>query len=399
MHHIIPQHVLEKFYGNFFKILKLESEKVKQNYKYDWIKIKEFNIQKSFLIQANKIWSLSTKTDARLPVSTNDQQGFIKAQYRWPKGLIMMGPSSSSRYDDPNPDGFGRFYYEDSNNGFALKIEQNIGTRYFKIVKRLYTDLVTFNNECDVVSNDFTYLSQKSKILRTKLERVYEEYNNGRIVWVFPCNSKQWIKSSIAPTPKYLGSKRITKKNSLNKNQVWGINTDFNADAFVYFPDRGEWIDMNDNSDDGPSIELWQLKTEWWEKQIAQEEYTRRQLFEQLPLELPIPNFDIPVHAGLGFVDINGAQADPGPVFTRFKDETRRRKRHHTSNSDPMTYISELRDKCKTLTDTTTTTTTESIIKVVDFNHRNTDSCGYYLNTGTPSILAVPYWGLCKLFG
>ena len=27
------------------------------------------------------------------------------------------------------------------------------------------------------------------------------------------------------------------------------------------------------------------------------------------------------------------------------------------------------------------------------------DSCSYYLNTGAPSILAVPYWGLCKLFG
>jgi hypothetical protein len=130
---------------------------------------------------------------------------------------------------------------------------------------------------------------------------------------------------------------------------------------------------------------------------LAQEEYSRRQLFEQLPLELPVPNFDVPAHAGLGFVDINGAQADPGPVFTHFKDETRRRKRQPISNSDPITYISELRDKCETLTDTTTTTTTESVIKVVDFNHRNTDSCGYYLNTGTPSILACTILGIMQI--
>lgn len=388
-HHIIPQTILVQFYNNYFKLLETESEEVRVTHKYNWVKIKEFNVQKSFLIQSVRLWSFSTRK-AELPYLTGDQQAFIRAQYRWPKGLIMMGPSSQLRYDDPG-NTYG--YYESNNDGFEERAKHIISTRYFKIVKQLYTDLVAFNNECDV-SNDFTYLSQKSKILRARLERVHEEYNNGKPIWIFPCNSKQWIKPSTVPKPEHLGP---GNKNKPNKNQVWGINTDFNADAFIYYPDRGEWIDMNDNSDDGPSIEMWQLKMEWREKALAQEEYTRRQLFEQLPLELPVPNFDIPVHAGLGFVDIIGAEGSRGPVFTHFKDETRRRKRQHTSNSDPMTYISELRDKCKTLD--TTTTTTESVIKVIDFNQPRTDSCGYYLYTGTPSILAVPYWGLCKLFG
>jgi hypothetical protein len=115
---------------------------------------------------------------------------------------------------------------------------------------------------------------------------------------------------------------------------------------------------MDDNSNDSPLVDEFRLKGEWqiwkewqinkdkveWrEKQLAQEAYSRRQLFEELPmhihLNLPIPNFDIPIRPDINFI---GAEGSRGPVFTHFKDETRRRKRQHTSNSDPMTYISEL---------------------------------------------------------
>lgn len=381
VHHIIPQNVLEQFYNNYFMLLEKESEKAQANHKYNWVKIKEFNIQKSLLVQANILWSFSSR-GATLPAKDGAQQRFVRASYSWPKGLLMAGPSSSLRYDDPNPNGYGNSYYNEFNGGFEDRAKHIVGTRYFNIVKQLYTDIITFNN--DISRKSDNDISRKSHVLRARLETVYQEYNNGKPIWIFPCDSKQWIKPTVIPNP------LRKSKYKLNKNQVWGINTEFNADSYLYFPDLGKWVDMNDNSDDGPSIEMWKIKTEWREKALAQIEDNRQQMLH-LNLDLPLPNFNVPAPSGIGFVNFNGVPDNPGPSYTR--DELKRRKRYHIP--DLSTYISDIGNKCKTLD----TTTTKPVNIVVDSNLRDIKSCSYYLNTGTPSILAVPYWIGCKLFG
>jgi hypothetical protein len=114
---------------------------------------------------------------------------------------------------------------------------------------------------------------------------------------------------------------------------------------------------------------------EWLEKVEAQAEDNRRQMLEM--------NLDLLMASSielLTFFLVLEIMVMFNQKFSTKCTRLKRRKRHHTS--DPSTYISELRDKCKTLN---APTTTESNIKV----HPKTDSCGYYLNIGTPSILAV----------
>jgi hypothetical protein len=297
----------------------------------------------------------------------------------------MMGPASSIRYDDPSDKDYG--YYHESNNGFEDRAIHIIGASYFQKVKQLHMDIVKFNKEYIETTTDIDHLNQEGMRLRHKLETIYKEYNNGKPIWIFPCNEKQWIKPTTLPIPLYTlpNGKKLKKP---TKKQVWGINTDFKENV-IYDMELGQWIDMNDNSDDGPSVEMWKIKMEWPEKAMAQEDDTRIQMFE-MNLDFLTPNLMVPDLRILSFFGSGpqGQVVDDTYKYVHDGGELRR-KRHHIP--DQTTYISDLRDQC------TLATTTESVIKVVDFNHPKTDSCGYYLNTGTPSILAVPYWALCKL--
>lgn len=402
-HHIIPSETLTEFYRNYHNLLLSKSKRMKEGQKvhgqpsFDWIKIMEFNTQKALLLQAKKLWSYSTK-GATVPVTENRQKDFIRAYYRWLPGLIFLGPQSSTRYDDPSND---YFYGKNRLNKFESRAKCILGNGvYFYKVKQLNDELVAFNQAYK--NRQTEDLNKEAMRLRTRLLSIHKEYNNGKPIWIIPYNPKFWVKPSIIPKPIRSAPSVIT----LNPQQVWGINTDL-TDRVIYDVETNQWINMDDHGDDGPSIEMWKIKMEWLEKAQAQAEDNNLQQMLQMNLDLPTPNFNVLINPTLGFFNINGAQEALNEAsasvykvqdeFKRFHDETKRRKRHRIPDS--TTYISELRDKCETLTDTTTTTTTESVIKVVDFNHRNTDSCGYYLNTGTPSILAVPYWGLCKLFG
>jgi hypothetical protein len=64
-------------------------------------------------------------------------------------------------------------------------------------------------------------------------------------------------------------------------------------------------------------------------------------------------------------------------------DETKRRKRHHLY--DHLFYVQQLETKC--------------LAKMTIPQGPISDPCDYYLNNGSPSILAVPVYGWCKLFG
>ena len=106
-------------------------------------------------------------------------------------------------------------------------------------------------------------------------------------------------------------------------------------------------------------------KWEWREKALAQEEDNRLR-----------SNFD--------FMSMNLAILGVLSSIEKYHydhDELKRRKRHHYI--EPLAYVDELLETCE-----------KSKVKI-----ENTNSCDYYLMNGSLSILAVPVYGWCKLFG
>jgi hypothetical protein len=361
-----------------------EGQNANGKHNFDWVKIMEFNTQKALLLQASKLWSYN-KLGANVPVMEGRQKDFIRAYYRWLPGLVFLGPESSTRYDDPAGNLGSYFYGQNQLNQFESRARCILGNGvYFDNVEQLNNEIVIFNKAYK--NGQSKDPNKEAMRLRIRLLTIHKEYNNGKPIWIIPYNPDFWLKPSTIPIP----GRNPSQKVKLNNKQTWGINTDFH-DTVIYDMETAQWININDNSDDGPSIEMWKIKMEWREKAIAQAEDNRQQML-QMNLDLPTPNFDLfpnPAFGIVGLGTINGAQEVLNEASVH--NELKRRKRNHISDT---TYISKLRDKCKSFN---TITTIEPVIKVIDFNHPKTDSCGYYLNTGTPSILAVPYWALCKL--
>jgi hypothetical protein len=327
IHHIIPSETLTKFYHYYFRFLSAKSEKIQKNHKFDWIKIIEFNTQKSFLIQASQLWGV--RPTAKLPVNdfekkqTGQQEDFVRTWYRFPPGLLFYGPKGDIRDDDPK-------------NNFEFKIIHIVGESYYNKVKLLNDELVAFIDGCE----NGEELKKEAMRLYKKLLTIHREYS-GKPILIFPFNKDQW----------------------LFQQQKWSINTAFNADGWIYDSEFKTWINMNDNGDDGPSIELWKFKTEWREKVLAQEADN----LAQLNLNLLSPSL---------FLFSQGAGSSSHV-------DLKRRKRHQFH--DPTTYIDHAASKCQTLL-TTTTEPSKSLPQ--------RDSCSYYLN-GAALILAVPFYGLC----
>jgi len=396
LHHIIPSDTLVEFYKNYYKLLSAKSEKIEENHQINWIKIMEINTQKSMLVQSKKLWSF--KPEATLPVKLNRQHDFIRSYYRCPPGLLFYGPNSSDRSDDPsdsknkkknNPNQknkkgknneksgdlrkdekgknnekslYGDLRDKEIDNDFEYFASHIIGTRYFNLVKKLNKDIFEFNKNFNS-ANDINDLHKKAMYLYNQIFTIHREYNNGQPIIYFSFNTNQWLRDTSGTSEKQF---------------KWKINVDFNSDNVIYDSRLGQWIDMNDNSDDGPSIKLWQIKMEWREKALAQ---ARDNLQLQAPsnhqtyLDLPTPNLMVPDLSHLSLADLN-------------KNELKRRKRYPIF--DPITYMKETFKKCFS---------TASAKAVTSLSTIKRDSCSYYLHTETPSIIAVPYWGLCKLFG
>lgn len=106
---------------------------------------------------------------------------------------------------------------------------------------------------------------------------------------------------------------------------------------------------------------MWKKRLEWREKDLAQ-------------------SADHEIRMNFDFVSTNLAVIGVLSKINQYyyeHDELKRRKRHHYVDS--LTYIDELIQKCP--------------------KKKEKDSCDYYLLNGSPSILAVPVYGFCKLFG
>jgi hypothetical protein len=356
-HHMIPSETIIAFYRAYVELFKFKSEKSMIDTKnrpaknIDWFKIIEFNTQKAFLIESQTIYNFFPEVQppfdkVRTPISSsendvvNQQVDFIRGWYRWPRGLLFYGPSSQIRGDDLGAK-------------FEINLKYIVGEKYAQKVEQLYDDLTKFNTDYLTSTSDEAKedISNTAMNLYKRLGTIYKDYNNGKPLIVIPYNYKQWESSEVS-----------TKK---GKQIKWSIRTDGPASGIIYDTELQKWIDMNDKSDDGPSIETWKRQLEWREKQLAQEQDDQTRL-----------NYD--------FISTNLAVL--GVIYSMQKyrydhDELKRRKRHHYK---PALTIDELLKMCE---------------KVKAPSLSKPDPCDYYFENGSPSILAVPAWGWCKVFG
>ena len=361
VHHIIPSLTLTTFFTRYFNMLVDKSKLMEQKKRFDWVKIADINAQKALMVKANKLWSI--KPVATFPVNEGRQHDFVRAFYRFPPGLVFYGPGESIRIGDPRS-----------------KLEKDskhiTGTFYFERVHELYNELERFNG-------DEKPDPKEAMRLYNRIMTINKEY--GLPIYMFPFNTDQWILS---------GSK-------------WQINTNFNADKLVYSTKLERWLDMSETGSDVSTVEEYIIKGDWldargeWSlKQYAQADYLRKlQAYSLARYGSPLGlNFEFSVNPLLGLPILGGHAQGGGEVgeasahCLRQCDELRRKRRHHT-------LIEQIEYQCEA---------TERTIKPTpkmkgDGSLRIPPKAGcdyrYYLKTGAPSILAVPYWGWCKLFG
>ncbi len=121
---------------------------------------------------------------------------------------------------------------------------------------------------------------------------------------------------------------------------------------------------------------LWEIKTDWAVKALAQQQELRQQEYQLGQFISGLERIQLldPVLLSSFYIYRTGAGSHR-------HDETKRRKRHHLY--DHLFYVQQLETKC---------------LAPVTISQKK-DDCDYYLNNGSPSILAVPVYGWCKLFG
>jgi len=331
-HHMIPAEKLVMFYEYYFKLLTAKSSKI--HTKYDWIKIIQYNTQKTFLVEGTKLWLQFPKINKKTqlpelpPVYNFDKnpnsahENFVKYWYKWPLGLLFYGPRTKDRSDDPNSD-------------FEKNVANIVGQEYFEKVQELNSNILGFIDAYEL-NNENDELNDMAMKIYNRIVTIHRE--------------APWDNKIIAP---------------------------FNSDQWELDPK-------------GPArrVELgkWNINLQWSIKALAQQ----RDLEEQNNL--------VQFVSGLERVQL----MDPILLGAYYSyrvhqagyshDETKRRKRHHLY--DHLFYVQQLETKCLA---------PATISQKKDDWERSSlpisDRCDYYLNNGSPSILAVPVYGWCKLFG
>lgn len=130
----------------------------------------------------------------------------------------------------------------------------------------------------------------------------------------------------------------------------------------------------------------WKINTMWSVKTLAQQQDLRQQEHQLGQFISGLERIQLldPVLLSAFYMYRTGAG--------HRHDETKRRKRHHLY--DHLFYTQQLETKCLA---------PMTIIQKKDDWERISlpisDRCDYYLNNRSPSILAVPVYGWCKLFG
>ena len=325
IHHMIPSNTIVKFYGYYFKLLSDKSEQMKENKKIDWIKISQYNTQKTFLVEGTKLWqkfgvNKNTKSSVPAPVynfknRNSLQENFVKYWYSWPIGLLFYGPRSNIRSDDPSHEE-NKISFNQPND-FELYAANIVGQEYFDKVKELNSNILAFIDAYEL----------KTKTVDELFEIAFKIYN--RLLTIH--REAPWDNKIIAP---------------------------YNSDQWEL------------------KLGKWKINTMWSVKALAQQQDLRQQEHQLGQFISGLERIQLldPVLLSSFYMYRTGAGSHR-------HDETKRRKRHHLY--DHLFYTQQLETKCL------------APVTIIP----KKDDCDYYLNNGSPSILAVPVYGLCKLFG
>jgi hypothetical protein len=222
IHHMIPSKTIVEFYTKYFNLLSQKSSEIVKHKRFDWIKINEISVQKTFLVDAETLWTKYGPQDRPATVPVNNyhknvnsgQEDFVRAWYRWPLGLLFYGPDPDIRDDDPSKDKKGK--YNNQPNDFEAFAASIVGDEYFEKVKKLNTDILNFN-KMFTSSSDLDVLNKEAMKIYNRILTIHRE--------------APWINQMIAPFN--TDSWTLTFDQNKNKN-VWSINQN-------YRPVWGEW--------------------------------------------------------------------------------------------------------------------------------------------------------------
>jgi hypothetical protein len=176
------------FYEYYFKLLTAKSSII--HTKYDWIKIIQYNTQKTFLVEGTKLWLQFPKINKKTqlpelpPVYNFDKnpnsahENFVKYWYKWPLGLLFYGPRTKDRSDDPNSD-------------FEKNVANIVGQEYFEKVQELNSNILTFIDAYESKTNNADGLFEMAMKIYNRLLTIHREapWDNKIIA---PYNSDQW---------------------------------------------------------------------------------------------------------------------------------------------------------------------------------------------------------------
>jgi hypothetical protein len=185
-HHMIPAEKLVTFYKYYFKLLIEKSSKMQT--KFDWIKIIQYNTQKTFLVEGTKLWinfGINKDTGSTIPPPVYNfdknpnsaQENFVKYWYKWPLGLLFYGPRSPDRSDDPKSD-------------FEKNVANIVGQEYFEKVQELNSNILAFIAAYEL-NNENDELNDMAMKIYNRIVTIHREapWDNKIIA---PFNSDQW---------------------------------------------------------------------------------------------------------------------------------------------------------------------------------------------------------------
>jgi hypothetical protein len=208
IHHMIPSTTIVDFYNNYFRLLSQKSFEMTKHKRFDWIKINEIFVQKTFLANAETLWINSDKDGNKptVPVYNYDknensgQEDFVRAWYRWPLGLLFYGPHESIRNDDPSKDKnkpLNKRLYNNQPNHFEAFAAAIVSDEYFEKVKKLNTEILKFN-KLYLNTDDITILNERAMKIYKRLLTIHREAPWANKV-IVPFNTDGWIFESIVP--------------------------------------------------------------------------------------------------------------------------------------------------------------------------------------------------------
>ena len=351
-HHVIGKKVLNQF--------RIYSDAILANHRqemdgFDYHRIRDHNRLKLMYPHIRHVYrkyapddDINKGTFTTLDKDKNFIE-FIKRLQLLPPGLTFLGPRPEERSDDPDQikgkieeqtkkQDLYKARYGNYDEDFEYSCKAILGAEYFDRVLKLYNNIKAYNEDINI---------------RT-LERTIELINEIENIHFYR-----------ERRPYYLPE-----------------NSDFETIFFGWYPDE-EW-----NYD--TSVQRWDIKT--MEEMNADENRPGTSGYDASAAryhQTTSASTSSPTRPTTTTEDVFIASLfDDLKVNDRFKymrDEIRRKREHKNHENDL---------ECQSIIKFATTPERPSPATV-----SKSDDCDYYLNNGSPSILAVPVYGWCKLFG